>query len=83
MVQWLKELRTMHRDHHGYTDLIDDHLPERVLGKKCVNVQLIAWIYMKPYYKNFQSNKDGDIAFARATMLVDLNYLTLSMFVYI
>jgi hypothetical protein len=34
-VQRLKELRGMHRDHHGYVDLIDDHLPERVLGNVC------------------------------------------------
>jgi hypothetical protein len=35
MVQQLKELRRMYRDHHGYPDLIDDHLPERVLGNVC------------------------------------------------
>jgi hypothetical protein len=32
MVQQLKELRRMHRGHHGYPDLIDAHLPERDLG---------------------------------------------------
>jgi hypothetical protein len=32
MIQRLKELRRMHMDHHRYPDLIDDHLPERVLG---------------------------------------------------
>jgi hypothetical protein len=32
MVQRLKELHRVHMDHHGYPDLIDDHLPERVLG---------------------------------------------------
>jgi hypothetical protein len=31
MVQQLKELCRMHKDHHGYPDLIDDPLPERVL----------------------------------------------------
>jgi hypothetical protein len=31
MVQRLKELRRMYRDHHGSPDPIDDHLPERVL----------------------------------------------------
>jgi hypothetical protein len=35
MVQRLKELRRMHGDHHGYPDLIDDHLSERVLGNVC------------------------------------------------
>jgi hypothetical protein len=34
-VQRQKELRRMHRDHHGYPYLIDDHLPERVLGNVC------------------------------------------------
>jgi hypothetical protein len=32
MVQRLKELHRMHRGHHGYPDLIDDHLSERDLG---------------------------------------------------
>jgi hypothetical protein len=32
MVQQLKELHRMHKDHHRYPDLIDDHLLERVLG---------------------------------------------------
>jgi hypothetical protein len=32
MVQRLKELRRMHMGHHGYPDLIDDHLLERDLG---------------------------------------------------
>jgi hypothetical protein len=31
MVQRLKELHRMHGDHHGFLDLIEDHLPERVL----------------------------------------------------
>jgi hypothetical protein len=35
MVQRLKELCRMHMNHHGYPDLIDDHLPERVLGNVC------------------------------------------------
>jgi hypothetical protein len=35
MVQLLKELHIMHRDHHGSPDLIDDHLPERVLDNVC------------------------------------------------
>jgi hypothetical protein len=34
-VQRLKELRRMHRGHHEYLDLIDDHLPERDLGNIC------------------------------------------------
>jgi hypothetical protein len=34
-VQRPKELRRMHMDHHGYPDLIDDHLPERVLSNVC------------------------------------------------
>jgi hypothetical protein len=32
MVQRLKELRRMHGDHHRNLDLMDGHLPERVLG---------------------------------------------------
>jgi hypothetical protein len=28
MVQRLKELHRMHRGHHGYPNLIDDHLPK-------------------------------------------------------
>jgi hypothetical protein len=35
MVQQLKELRIMHRDHHRSPDPIDDHLVERVLGNVC------------------------------------------------
>jgi hypothetical protein len=35
MVQRLKELRRMYRDHHESLDLIDDHLPKRVLGNVC------------------------------------------------
>jgi hypothetical protein len=31
-VRRLKELRRMHRDHHGSLVLIDDHLCERVLS---------------------------------------------------
>jgi hypothetical protein len=34
-VQRLKELRRMHRGYRGSLDLIDDHLPERVLGNAC------------------------------------------------
>jgi hypothetical protein len=35
IVQRLKELCRMHRRYHGSPDLIDDHLPERVLGNVC------------------------------------------------
>jgi hypothetical protein len=35
MVQRLKELHRMHRDHHGSPDPIDDHLLERDLGNVC------------------------------------------------
>jgi hypothetical protein len=35
MVQRLKELHRMHRGLHGFPDLIEDHLSERVLGNVC------------------------------------------------
>jgi hypothetical protein len=35
MVRRLKELCRMHMGHHGSPDLIDGHLPERVLDNVC------------------------------------------------
>jgi hypothetical protein len=44
-VQRLKELRRMYRDHHGYPDLIDDHLSERVLGNVCSVLEPLGSTY--------------------------------------
>jgi hypothetical protein len=35
MVQRLKELHRIYKDHNGSPDPIDDHLPKRVLGNVC------------------------------------------------